>query len=943
MEKDLRSVVLNELLPSYDLNTVITSDELEKISDRYKKAEDTDLIIDDDHTDLIHYLDFYDTVQVINRNRERIPSALAQYFRNISPTLEKCTPIRNAVMHGRPLEIDNFSTMCAIADDLAKHTEYKWQNISDTLAEINNDSGYVFGLNFTISEDSSSGVFHNLPIPDFDDTGFVGRKGTLTKIADAISGPFPVISLIGPGGVGKTALALKCAFEMLEKEDSIYDAIVWVSAKASTLTAKEITRIEDAIEDSLGIFTSIVDEFESSHAEESEDRLLELLTVFKVLLILDNLETVLDETLRDFIQRTPRGSKILITSRIGLSAGDLAIQIDPLSLQESRIYYHKLVQAYSVPFLQNKPADTIDFYINRLFCNPLFLKWFVTAVKSGSIPEKLLSNQTDILKFCLENVVDHLDKTSKIICGVYLVVDGPHSLPMLARLTELSPDDIEESISKLINFNIISMASSKDTDNTSYQMGELPRAYLKNIHIISSSTASNIGQRYRNVQHTIEEVRHYQGEELYRYGNFLIENKDQAVVASQLKIAFAAIRKKNYDVADELLSKLSVLAPGYFEVERVKAILKFGQRDYVGALRSYTLARELKPNYAPLSFWYGGFLLRAYNDLEGALAAFEEAQRLLPSVEVERERARVMLYMGKFGEAAAILDNLLRRDDEIDRNRSKIIDLRIQCFHRNADHQIVVGEYQKAVDLIEAARDHSEKIPIKLYDAKMADKYRKFQSLIDKLIDKFEGSPTEPLLLSLKVWASDFAARSIPTGRIGRNYMKTTLPQVAERPSVRAGRTRQFEGKKGKGNIARISATRKFGFIRTEEGDDLFFHESSVSSASQCSFMGIGVSVYYSVGTNSKGFCAADVSLIFDHEIDDLVNSEKTVRAYVLNLRDGTDYGFSIIPDYGEVMIRKTDFIDVSEWHHLREGDSVEYFVNRGDKGYTGTRIRLVK
>lgn len=38
-------------------------------------------------------------------------------------------------------------------------------------------------------------------------------------------GGFPVISIVGEGGVGKSALALKVAYELIDK-DSPFDAVV---------------------------------------------------------------------------------------------------------------------------------------------------------------------------------------------------------------------------------------------------------------------------------------------------------------------------------------------------------------------------------------------------------------------------------------------------------------------------------------------------------------------------------------------------------------------------------------------------------------------------------------------------------------------------------------------------------------------------------------------
>ncbi|MGH4021865.1 MAG: ATP-binding protein [Pseudonocardiaceae bacterium] len=91
-------------------------------------------------------------------------------------------------------------------------------------------------------------------MPDFDETGFFGRRQQVNRVKRIINGAYPVVSILGDGGIGKTSVALKVAYELLDDQNGKFDAIVWVSAKATVLTAHEIKRINGAIEDSLGPF-----------------------------------------------------------------------------------------------------------------------------------------------------------------------------------------------------------------------------------------------------------------------------------------------------------------------------------------------------------------------------------------------------------------------------------------------------------------------------------------------------------------------------------------------------------------------------------------------------------------------------------------------------------------------------------------------------------------
>ena len=70
-------------------------------------------------------------------------------------------------------------------------------------------------------------------------------------------GPYPVITIVGDGGLGKTAAAVKAAYELLDDERSPFEATVWCTSKTTQLTVGDIRNIEGAISTSLGLMESI--------------------------------------------------------------------------------------------------------------------------------------------------------------------------------------------------------------------------------------------------------------------------------------------------------------------------------------------------------------------------------------------------------------------------------------------------------------------------------------------------------------------------------------------------------------------------------------------------------------------------------------------------------------------------------------------------------------
>jgi LuxR family glucitol operon transcriptional activator len=190
---------------------------------------------------------------------------------------------------------------------------------------------------------------------------------------------------------------------------------VWVSAKSARLGTKEIERVEGAITSSLGLFEQAA-EFEPG-ADSAIERVRRLMTDNTVLLVIDNLETVLDETIVNFAADIPGESKLLLTSRVPLGS-DLTVNVGEFNQKEAKAYLYRLIEAFGVKQLRKLKSDQLDRHIARLGRKPLLLKWFTLGVVAGLEPDRITSNPEVALQFCMENVVDKLHSTGRQIAAV---------------------------------------------------------------------------------------------------------------------------------------------------------------------------------------------------------------------------------------------------------------------------------------------------------------------------------------------------------------------------------------------------------------------------------------------------------------------------------------------------------------------------------------------
>lgn len=119
--------------------------------------------------------------------------------------------------------------------------------------------------------------------------------------------------------------------------------------------------------------------------------------------------------------------------------------------------------------------------------------------------------------------------------------------------------------------------------------------------------------------------------------------------------ALTRVQARDFPRAFELIEKAEELAPGYYEVHRVKGWAHTHHGNVPAAQEAYVAAIEFEPRSAPLRFWYGGFLLRFRNDTVAASEQLRIAAALDPTaVPVQSELGRTLMYSEKYEEAEQI-------------------------------------------------------------------------------------------------------------------------------------------------------------------------------------------------------------------------------------------------------------------------------------------------
>jgi predicted ATPase len=155
-----------------------------------------------------------------------------------------------------------------------------------------------------------------LPAPA---TTLVGRRAEVEAVTQLLRGDARLVTVLGPGGIGKTRVAIQAAYELA---DRFTGGVVFVGLAA----VRDPNLVPSEIATALGV-------------EDSNGTLTEHLATRDLLLLIDNFEQVEEAaiTLGSMLQEAD-GLKLLVTSRHPTRVyGEHRFTLEPLALEEEAV------------------------------------------------------------------------------------------------------------------------------------------------------------------------------------------------------------------------------------------------------------------------------------------------------------------------------------------------------------------------------------------------------------------------------------------------------------------------------------------------------------------------------------------------------------------------------------------------------------------------------
>jgi tetratricopeptide (TPR) repeat protein len=842
IEGDFRRLIRTQILPNTSYDVLFTKDLLDILRDR--AARDGS----DDSPDLLSYLDYADTINTLHAGRHFLDSSAQKLLKSLNSRLAKLTPVRNRVMHSRPLQYTDYSFTIDLVSSLLTYPTHLFPDLSHVEAKLKDDPAYVLSIALPSQIGIQGKQNHNLPLPDFDETGFLGRAEETRQLLTAIRGPWPIVTIIGEGGVGKTALALRIAYELLDDTSASFDAIVWTSSKTTRLTPNEIRKIDGAIQDSLGILRDIEHTLSGTTSADPVSEILEYMNSFRIFLVLDNLETILDQRVRFFLSRLSGSSKILITSRVGLGELEFRYPLSSMPLADATQLLRSTAIVRGVTPIAKMKVEMLRSYCRRMKNNAAFIKWFVSLVQIGKRPEDVLQHPALLLDYCFANVYEYLGSPARHVAKALLAVPGKHTQAVISYLADIRGDTLSTAIQELIITNMITLnvIEVSEVADMCYDLSELSRSYLMKHHPLPAKELE--GFRARKAQINALHERYNETIAVSRYlpNSISIRTRDDVVVAKYLLDALANVRSKDFPRAFELVELAEELAPAYYEVHRVKGWAHTYAGNIPAAQEAYEAAVELEPKSAALRFWYGGFLLRYVEELTGAIEQFKVALSLDPdAIPVQSEVGRCMMYMGRYEEAGIIFETITRSETATTKELRIAYDSSCQVSSRQAYSFLEGGEYLPAFGCFAQLFRKYDEVPASIKDRQIISTITRALPQLRRLWTVLEGS--------------DEAEK---VGEWVRFVTKLAYGPVGDQGTIAEGRIGIYDLLYGR--VERFAAAGTFGFIFGDDGAEYFFHRRNLVPGLGITMLRVGDRVSFRLGTNEKGTVADGVSLVVE-------------------------------------------------------------------------------
>jgi LuxR family glucitol operon transcriptional activator len=900
IESDLRRAVVDEL-NKRGVTDFLTAEVRENARERALRDENCPKsLASNDHT-LVNYLDLGQLCQLIQKNKSTHFAGLTSGLTEVANSAVHLIPCRNRAIHGRALEYDDFTVIQLFAEEAIKERKIRWHDLAEAFRRLRSsgiDSSSIVIPSFWHDEEET--IPNNLPPADFTDTGWVGRKHDVENIKRLLKGSYPVISIVGEGGVGKTALALKIAYEILEDTESAngsrFELIVWLSLKSAIFSAAGLKKITDSISDATALFARLSEKLGVIEQSRSDSELVshihDYLSEFRTLLILDNLESIASETLGELLANIPVGTKVLITTRVALGQSERSYPLAPLEEKESAHLFRAYAAALNCERLRKMNSETIRGYCTRMSNNPLAIKWFVGSVANGKDPSVLITKHSgtykQLLEFAFSDLYESLDLISKTIVAIVFSAGKELTRAEILWLTELQgidfkSTDIEGHLRMLIMSSVLKCRLDNKVDSQQrFELGAFAKQYISEIARPTAEFRKGVLSDLSKIKAATADGDRSSNYDKWDYKNVIdANNPEEHVVRARLLQAVNVFRERidkrvKIETATRLLDAAEKLMPGYAETIRVRAQILVTMGEIWDARDEFERCLEAYPKSRLGRYAFAHMLIHHLQEYGPAIDLCRELVDEFPAeTSPSGLYALALQRNGQLLESAEVFEKIVRVIEGEPAGPHSVIRARSHRIHLNqaAETYRRLAELDRRSKNTRAFCQHIRRaITLTGLASKQSGGYGQdyLQQQVKNLDEGFGFAllARDPSIAVVVCEAfietgvkQDLSAVWITSDKLTELCSADSCLEVSQYLSTSAERAKMhdYQAAEHRGTIIRLFPEKRFGFIQAPGGKELYFNFYDVSPECRLNDLAVGCVVRYSLGTNFEGECAKSI------------------------------------------------------------------------------------